>query len=132
MSEAEHDKLHRGITEQVRTYLLQMDTPKRFIELMLSRSSRQIYFVDIEEAEREALMGRVASTEEYLIAKCAKLSINDERTLEALRAKSLAGALTDADRRRGKEIGARLLRDLECNVREMRLVRSNAFEQEFR
>lgn len=132
MSEAEHDKIHRDISERVRTYLLQMDTPTRFIDLMLSRSSRQIYFVDIEEAERDGLMGRVASTEEYLIAKCAKLSLNDERSLEALRAKDRAGMVTDADRRRGREIGARLLSDLECNTREMRSVRANAFEQEFR
>jgi hypothetical protein len=97
---------------------------------MFSRSSRQVYFVSIEEAERDALMGRVPSTEEYLIAKCATLSARDEATLEALRAKSLAGALPDADRRRGQEIGTRLLRDLECNIREMRLIRSKAYERE--
>lgn len=132
ISEEQHDIMHRDISEKVKVYLHQMDVPVRFIDLMFSRSSRQVYFVSIEEAERDALMGRVPSTEEYLIAKCATLSARDETTLEALRAKSRAGALTDADRRRGQEIGTRLLRDLECNIREMRLIRSKTYERELR
>ena len=132
MDESDHDQTHRAISETVRSYLMQMDVPIRFIDLMFSRSSRQIYFVTIEEAERDALIGRVASMEEYLIPRCATISPRDEAMLKGLRERTAAGTATDADRRKGQEIGTRLLGDLECNVREMRTVRENAFRREFK
>lgn len=59
----------QNMTAQVREFLRREQVPEEFIQRMLERSSREIYWLD-ESGDRAALIGRAPWFEEMMIARC--------------------------------------------------------------
>lgn len=67
---AEIANAQQSVTIAIRDYLRREEIPERFIEKMLERSSREIYWL-YESGDEFALNGRAAWFEEMMISRCA-------------------------------------------------------------
>ena len=83
----------QSMTVAVRDYLRREQVPELFIEKMMDRSSREVYWVD-ESGDRFAMTGTAGWFEEMMIARCGFDPVYDQKSQEAEVRYQEAGAAT--------------------------------------
>jgi hypothetical protein len=87
LAEPEIGKAYDAVTEELRSYLRQMQIPDRYFDLMMSKNSRQMHRL----TERELTSLRYAPlAEEAMISTCGAVVDNDPMYVALFRKKSLS------------------------------------------
>jgi len=113
-------ELYRALLTEVETYLLEMEVPRRYIEIMMNTSSNAVYWIrDSNDPSVSSISEKVPSIEEWLAAACGttdeldgvvvalqmkeNLSQREKLELEQLKRKSLDRSL-EIDKCESKKI----------------------------
>jgi len=84
LSPAEADSKYRRLSENVRSYLLEVDVPTTIIDQMMSKKSTEALFIHGNELvidvipDNKGQIGNSPAHEEWIIAKCGGLSPDEE------------------------------------------------------
>ncbi len=124
----EYATKYREVEREIRDYLTEMGVSQKWYDILISQSSQSSRFLTSDEL-REFSYKWPHDIEEWLLARCIKLTPKERQIRIKLWPKMQAGALSEVEKMLFEEISKKHHEESVCEVKELSRERQRAFSR---